>query len=198
MYSLFISDLLQNANRDITQVEKTTNAYAASSPQSVLHITEDIPPEHVFKSSYILQALAGVICLFLLIIVIKLFKKSKSRKGKRGNDTDNKSKIQLQKEIHTSYDTVSESLRTIPVYQPLKAEYDEINEQIQIHCSGSIRESTDCEKEHISSKKNTTNFQINDIVLEQYIKCKDNIGAVASEKSQTSDIEEKGSYIDVI
>ena len=197
-YSLFISDLLQNANRDITQVEKTINAYAASSPQSVLHITEDIPPEHVFKSSYLLQALAGVICLFLLIIVIKLFKKSKSRKGKRGNDPDNKSKIQLQKEIHTSYDTVSESLRTIPVYQPLKAEYDEINEQIQIHCSGSIRESNDCEKEHISSKKNTTNFQINDIVLEQYIKCEDNIGAVASEKSQTSDIEEKGSYIDVI
>ena len=203
MYSLFIPDLLQTANKDITQVEKTTSAYAASSHQSVLHITEDIPPQHVFKSSYLLQALAGVICLFLLIIVIKLFKKSKSRKGKRGNESDNKSKIQLQKEIHTAYDTVSESSRTIPVYQPLKAEYDEINEQIQIHCSGSIRESNDCEKEHISSKKNTTdthvtNFQMNDIVLEQYIKCEDNIGAVASEKSQTSGIEEKGSYIDVI
>ena len=73
---------------------------------------------------------AGVICLFLLVIVIKLFVRSKSRKGKRGKDTDNKSQFQLQKESHTSYDTVSESLRTIPVYQPLKTEYDEINEQI--------------------------------------------------------------------
>ena len=203
MYSLFIPDLLQTANKDITQVEKTTSAYAASSHQSVLHITEDIPPQHVFKSSYLLQALAGVICLFLLIIVIKLFKKSKSRKGKRGNDTDNKSKIQLQTETHTSYDTVSESLRTIPFYQPLKAEYDEINELIQIHCSGSIRGTNDCEKEHISSKINTTdtqvtNFHMNDIVLEQNIKCEDNLGAVALEKIQTSDIEEKGLYIDVI
>lgn len=42
------------------------------------------------------------------------------------------------------------------------------------------------------------NFQKNDIVLEQNIKREDNLGAVASEKSQTSDIEERGSYIDVI
>ena len=204
IYLLFIPDLLQTAERDITLVENTTSAYAASSHQSVLHITEDVPPQHVFKSSYLLQALAGVICLFLLIIVIKLFKKSKSRKEKRWNDTDNKSKNQLQKDIHTSYDTVSESLRTIPVYQPLKAEYDEINEQIQIHCEGSIRGTNDCEKIHISSKKiqpadtQVTNFHMNDIVLKQSIKCEDNLGAVASEKSQTSEIEEKGSYIDVI
>ena len=203
MYSLFIPDLLQTANKDITQVEKTTSAYAASSHQSVLHITEDIAPQHVFKSSYLLQALAGVICLFLLIIVIKLFKKSKSKKGKRGNDTDNKSKIQLQKEIHTSYDTVSESIGTIPVYQHLKAEYVEINEKIQIHCSGSIRESNVCEKEHISSEKHTSDtqvnkFQVNDIVLEQNIKREDNLEAFASDKNQTSDIEEKGLYIDVI
>ena len=36
------------------------------------------------------------------------------------------------------------------------------------------------------------------IVLEQNIKCEDNLGAVASAKSQTSAIEEKGSYVDVI
>ena len=200
---MFIPDLLQTAERDITLVENTTSAYATSSHQSVLHITEDVPPEHVFKSSYLLQALAGVICLFLFIIVIKLFVRSKSRKGKRGNATDNKSQFQLQKEIHTSYDTVSESIGTIPVYQPLKAEYDEINEKIQIHCSGSIRESNDCEKEHISTEKNTTdtqvnNLQINDIVVEQNIKDENNLGAFASEKNQKSDIEENGLYIDVI
>ena len=128
MYLFLIPDSLQTTNRD-KQEEKTTSSF------------------------YLLKALAGVICLFLLIIVIKLFKKSKSRKGKRGNGTENKSQIQLQKDIDTSYNTVSESLRTIPFYQPLKAEYDEINEQIQIHCSGSIRESNVCEKEHISSKK---------------------------------------------
>ena len=91
-------------------------------------------------------------------------------------------------------------MRTIPVYQPLKAEYDEINEQIQIHCSGSIRESNDCEKEHISSKKNTTdtqvnNLQMNDIVLEQNIKREGNLVAFVSENNQTSNIDEKGLYI---
>ena len=48
-------DLLQTANRDFTQVEKTTSAYAASSHQSVLHITEDLSPQHVFESCYLLQ-----------------------------------------------------------------------------------------------------------------------------------------------
>ena len=152
-FLLFILELFQTLNTDINQVQNTTAAYDASSLQSVSHVKENTRSQNVFNFFHLLLALAGVICLFLLIIVIKLFVKSKSRKEKRGNDTDNKSQFQQQKEIHTSYDTVSESLRTIPVYQPLKAEYDEINEQIQIHCSGSIRESNDCEKEHISSKK---------------------------------------------
>ena len=39
---------------------------------------------------------------------------------------------------------------------------------------------------------------MNDIVLEQNINREDILGTVASEKSPTSDIEEKGSYIDVI
>ena len=92
MYLFLIPDSLQTTNRD-KQEEKTTSSF------------------------YLLKALAGVICLFLLIIVIKLFKKSKSRKGKRGNGTENKSQIQLQKDIDTSYSTVSESLRTFPHYQ---------------------------------------------------------------------------------
>ena len=200
---VFFSDLFQTLNTDINQVQNTTAAYDASSLQSVLFVTDNILPQNVFHSLYLLQALAGVICLFLFIIVIKLFVRSKSRKGKRGNATDNKSQFQLQKEIHTSYDTVSESIGTIPVYQPLKAEYDEINEKIQIHCSGSIRESNVCEKEHISSEKHTSDtqvnkFQVNDIVLEQNIKREDNLEAFASDKNQTSDIEEKGLYIDVI
>ena len=203
MYLLSIPDMFQTLNRDINQVQNTTATYDASSLQSVLHVTDNILPQNVFNSLYLLQALAGVISLFLFIIVIKLFVRSKSRREKRGKDTDNKFQFQLQKESHTSYDTVSESLRTIPVYQPLKADYDEINEQIQLHCSCFIRESNDCRKEHISSKKNTTdtqvnNFQMNDIVLEQNLKREDNLGAFASEKSKTSDIEEKGSYIDVI
>ena len=178
MYLFLIPDSLQTTNRD-KQEEKTTSSF------------------------YLLKALAGVICLFLLIIVIKLFKKSKSRKGKRGNGTENKSQIQLQKDIDTSYNTVSESLRTFPHYQSLNPKYDEVNEQIQIQCSESIGELNDCENKHISSKTNITdtqvnNFQKNDIVLEQNIKREDNLGAVASEKSQTSDIEERGSYIDVI
>ena len=124
----------------------------------MLHVTDIILPHNVFNSLYLLQALAGVICLLFFIIVIKLFVRSKTKNGKRGND--NKSQFQLQKEIHTSYDTVADSLRKIPVYMPLKAEYEEINEQLQIHCSGSIRESNDCEKEHISSGKNTTDTQV--------------------------------------
>ena len=130
IHSLFIPDLIQTFNTDINQVQNTTTAYDASSFQSVSHETEDTPPQNVFNSSHLILALVGVICLFLFIILIKLFVKSKSRKEKKENDTNNKSQFQLQNEIHTSYDTVSESLRTIPVYQPLTAEYDEINEQI--------------------------------------------------------------------
>ncbi|XP_078314580.1 uncharacterized protein LOC144619708 isoform X2 [Crassostrea virginica] len=197
------SDLFQTSNTDISRVLNATETYDAISHQSVLLVTDNNSPQNVFNSSYSLQVLAGIICLSLFIILIKLFVKSKSRKEKRGNDTDNTSKFQLEKENHTSYDTVSESLRTIPVYQPLKAEYDEINEKIQIHCSGSIRESNDCEKEHISTEKNTTdtqvnNLQMNDIVVEQNIKDENNLGAFASEKNQKSDIKEKGLYIDVI
>ena len=56
---------------------------------------------------------------------------------------------------------------------------------------------------HFFEKKNATdtqitNFHMHAIVLEQNIKCEDNLGAVASAKSQTSAIEEKGSYVDVI
>ena len=130
--------------------------------------------------------------------MIKLFKKSKSRKGKRGNGTENKSQIQLQKDIDTSYNTVSESLRTFPDYQSLNPKYDEVNEQIQIQCSESIRELNDCEKNTFITDTQVNNFQKNDIVLEQNIKREDNLRAVASEKSQTNDIEERGSYIDVI
>ena len=133
--------------------------------------------------------------LVLTIIVIKLFKKSKSRKGKRGNGTENKSQIQLQKDIDTSYNTVSESLRTFPDYQSLNPKYDEVNEQIQIQCSESIRELNDCEKYTFITDTQVNNSQKN-ILLEQNIKREDNLGVVASEK--TSDIEEKGSYIDVI
>ena len=39
---------------------------------------------------------------------------------------------------------------------------------------------------------------MNDMVLEQNVKNEDNLVASASGKNQTSDIEEKGSYIDAI
>ena len=138
VYSRFVSNY---ENRHQLS-PNTTTAYDTSSLQNVftLHVTDNILPQHVFNSLYLLQALAGVICMFLFIIVMKLFVRSKSREGQRGNDTDNKSQFQLQKEIHTSYDTESESLRKIPVYEPLKAEYEGVNEQIHIHCSSSIRE----------------------------------------------------------
>ena len=75
-----------------------------------------------------------------------------------------------------------------------------MNKYKYIEHSESIKELHDCGKKNISSKTNITDTQVNNsqknILLEQNIKREDNLGVVASEK--TSDIEEKGSYIDVI
>lgn len=73
-----------------------------------------------------LHGLSGVLCVFLLVLVVRLCKKSKSKK-EIVIDIQTESYEQTQRENQHSYDTISESTTTVQVYRPLESEYDEID-----------------------------------------------------------------------
>lgn len=72
-----------------------------------------------------LHGLLGVLCFFLLVLVVRLCKKSKSKK-ETVQEIQIESLVQMQPENRQSYETISESATRQEVYRPLESEYDEI------------------------------------------------------------------------
>ena len=76
--------------------------------------------------AYMLHGLSGVLCVFLLVLVVRLCKKSKSKKD-NVIDIHTEFHEQTQRENRHSCDTISESATTVQVYRSLESEHDEID-----------------------------------------------------------------------
>ena len=117
--------------------------HIAFSEGSVLFVTEDALPQGEFNSHSILLGMGGVICLFFLVIILRHSKTlySKRRKNVRNilesqeeNHFRNDYSFQRPVENQRSPNTISESVKTGPVCEPLETNYDEINEILNTRC----------------------------------------------------------------
>ena len=73
-----------------------------------------------------LHGLSGVLCFFLLVLVVRLCKKSKSKKRNYHWHSNWILWTNATREP-TVLNTISESATTVQVYRPLESEYDEID-----------------------------------------------------------------------
>lgn len=154
------------------------------------------------NTAYVLHGLLGVLCLFLFVLVIHLFKKSKAKK-KNVNEIQNASDAQQQPENRISYDVISES-STLQTYRPLHSEYDEINEKVQIHNLCSSKPSSEMYKGpeisniHHFPKHGITSYDSNALIKKQHkeqMSLSENMsGSIVPEMNSL----DKNAYIDVI
>lgn len=117
--------------------------HIAFSERRMMFVTEDALPQGEFNSRSILLGMGGVICLFILVIVLRHFKRlySKRRKNVRNilesqeeNHFRNHYNFQRPEENQRSPNTISESVKTGPVCESLETNYDEINEILNTRC----------------------------------------------------------------
>ena len=117
--------------------------HIAFSESSELFVTDDAMPQREINSHPILLGMGGVICLFILVSILRHSKAlySKRRKNVRNilesqeeNHFRNDYNFQRQEENQRSLNTISESVKTGPVCEPLETRYDEINEILHSRC----------------------------------------------------------------
>ena len=106
-----------------------------------LLVSEDALTQRENISYNILLGMGGVICLFILVILLKycktLYSKKRNIMNQRFKEQDlfhNENNYQRQEGIQRSRDTISELVETGPVCNILETEYDEINETCHARC----------------------------------------------------------------
>ena len=118
-------------------------SYQTSNATIIPHINtsssqekEDFSDRIELNAIFTLHILVGALCLFLFVILIQFCRKSKSKKV-NVTDIQNEYHVQTQPENRHSYDTITESVATVQTYRHLESEYDEIDENVEVHNSSS-------------------------------------------------------------
>lgn len=131
----FVAELtLRNTNRQ----EGILRNHTIPSQNSIHVSPEDRVPfaKESLTTLYILVALGPVISLILFVVVGQLYKKYKSSKrkplSKKRYGEDGVFSDLPQEDNHASYSRTSESFGSVHMYRPIEAEYEEINESVEV------------------------------------------------------------------
>ena len=192
----FISGWFQSSYTTTSQSETSSGIYVTTSEKNGESLSGS-----AFNTAYVVHGLLGVLCLFLFVIVIHLCKKSKAKK-KNVNDIKNACDAQQQPENLISYDGVSDSATTVPIYRPLQSEYDEINEKLQINNCCSSKFTSTIYEEPRFTKRNQ--FPTQGIVPMNDFRMKQNTEKLrlCTNNSDSIDLEmkslDRNAYIDAI
>ena len=187
--------MIHNSNN---RSEKVLSIFVTSKP----NYTED---QSTFNTAYLLYGLNGVLCLFLFALIFHFCKKSNLLKRTNWNyithgenNIQDESQKQDQQVSRQSYDTISESAKTVEAYRSLESEYDEIDEKLQIQNSLSLHVQIphDYEKPKVSSR----NVCIENESISPYFPKKDIQVKRSSRPCENNleNIEDKDAYVDII
>lgn len=112
-----------------------SDIYTAPSEKTttVVHETDNSAELSEFMTKYLLYVIIGAICLVLFFLVIQQCKSTRSRKRINTRELhgiqDNREEapMELQNNINTSYEIISETINKAHLYQTISDNYDEIN-----------------------------------------------------------------------
>ena len=117
-----------------------SDIYTALSEKTTtdVHETDNSAEPSDIITKYFLYVIIGTICLVLFCLLIYQCKKTRSIKkinarelhGKQDNSGE--APIELQHDIQTSYETISEPIYAADLYQTMTDTYDEINEHLHV------------------------------------------------------------------